>query len=223
MDAKETSDTDRPGPPHDQPASVGGLFAHGLYALLPLMIVVLVARKLISMLQELLAPVLNHLPGVVLRSPSVRFLMVCVVVAGALVLVGLLARLRVCQAAGSWVESAVLKKIPFYSMLRGFSSTLAAKDGAPAMKVARVTVDIPGFDQLGIILERHQDGSATVFLPSSPNASSGTVAIVEPDRIREVGLSPKSVVGCMGRFGYGTADLLSRTDQSEGCGLEIGD
>jgi uncharacterized membrane protein len=214
MDAKDTSDTDRPGALRDHPASVSELFAHGLYVLLPLVIIVLVARKLISMLQELLGPVLNRLPGVVLHRPSVRFLLLCFTVAAALVLIGLLARLRVCRAAGSWLESEVLNKVPFYSRLRSFSSVLAAKDGARAMKVARVTVDVPGLEQLGIILERHQDGSATVFLPSSPNASSGTVVIVEPDRIREVGLSAKSVVGCMGRFGYGTADLLSRTDQA---------
>jgi uncharacterized membrane protein len=184
--------------------------------LLPLFIIVLGVRKLISMLQRILGPLLNRLPGVVLHRASVRFLMVCVAAGAVLVLVGLLARIRVCRAAGSWLESAVLNKIPFYSTLRGFSSTLAAKNEAQALKVARVAVNVPGLEQLGIILERHQDGSATVFLPSSPNARSGTVAIVEPDRIREVGLSPQSVVGCMARFGYGTADLLRRADHTEG-------
>lgn len=212
MNMRSTSGTDLPGMRRRARESAGESVARGFYILMPLFIIGLAVHKLILVLQDILSPVLNRLPGKVLRSPSVRFLLLCLLVAAALALVGLLARRRSMRAVGAWLESVILNKLPFYSRLRGLTSTLAARDDAHSMKAARVTVDVPGFEQLGVILERHLDGSATVFLPSSPNASSGTVAIVEPARIREVNISLRSIVGCMGRYGHGTATLLEKAE-----------
>ncbi|HEX7878540.1 MAG TPA: DUF502 domain-containing protein [Candidatus Eisenbacteria bacterium] len=192
--------------------TIGSLFARGFYILMPLLLILLIGKKLIEMLQGMFSPVLDRLPGEIIRSATVRFLLLCLLVAAILVLVGFIARRRVGRAIGAWLERRILNKLPFYTHLRGLTTTLASTDHDHSLRTARIEVDIPGLEQLGVIMEYHEDGSATVFLPSAPNPSSGTVVIVARERIRELTIPVRSVVGCMGRYGHGTAAVLKGAD-----------
>jgi uncharacterized membrane protein len=191
-----------------------GLLVHGFFIMLPLLMTGFVAVQVFLLFQKVVKPLVNVLPGTMFRKPFGRFLAVCVVATGLMILLGLLAHTRRGKAIGRWLESAVLNRVPFYVMLRNLASGLAGAVDAQSFKPVRVTVDVPGLDQLGFIVERHQDGSATVFLPSAPNPTSGTVVVVERSRIRELSVPVSAVFGCMGRWGEGTASLLEKAERA---------
>jgi uncharacterized membrane protein len=191
-----------------------GLLASGFFIALPLLLLGLLIKQIFLVLQGIIQPLLDVLPGTVFKNPTVRFLLVCLAIALLLMLIGLLAQTRMGRAIGGWLESKVLNRIPFYSLLRNLAVGMTGRDDAESLKPVRVTVDVPGLEQWGFIMERHADGSATVFLPSSPNPSSGTVVIVEPARLREVPRVPgRKVLMCLGRWGAGSAALLEKEER----------
>jgi len=196
--------------------SLIGLLAGGFFIVLPLLLVGLLVKQIFLALQEAIQPLLDVMPGTLFKNPSIRFLAVCLGIAVLLGLIGLLAQTRMGRAIGRWLESKVLNRVPFYSLLRNLVVGIAGRDDAESLKPVRVTVDIPGLDQLGFIIERHADGRATVFLPSSPNPSSGTVVIVEPERLHELRNVPgRKILKCLSRLGDGTAALLEKAEEAE--------
>jgi uncharacterized membrane protein len=112
----------------------------------------------------------------------------------------------------------VLNRLPFYMLLRNLASGLQGRDDDQSLRPVLVEVDIPGLRQLGLIVEQYADGSATVFLPSSPNPSQGTVVIVDAARIRPLPVSTRKVFGALARWGQGTASLLNEAGERIGRG-----
>lgn len=193
-----------------------GLLVHGFFILLPIMLIGWMVVELFLALQEVVRPVIDAMPGIILRHRATRFLAVCVVFAALMLLVGWMAQTRGGKAVGRWLEAKILYRVPFYSLLRNLTSSLADNNDATSLRPVLVTVDVPGLQQLGFIVERHANGSATVFLPSSPAASSGTVVVVDPPRICELRVPGRQILKCLGRWGEGTAELL----QKAGSGLD---
>jgi uncharacterized membrane protein len=198
-----------------QRESIGGLIARGFLIVFPLVLIGLIVQQLFLAFQSALKPVLDIMPGKVLARPSVRFVAVCLALVLLFLLIGLFARTRFGRALGRKLEPG-LNRLPMYSTLRNFASGLARTEGEKPMKAVLVEVDIPGLSQLGLIVERHADRSATVFLPASPNPASGTVVVVVESRIRELDVPMQAVIRCMGRFGTGTAALLEKAGVAPG-------
>ncbi len=184
------------------------LLAEGFFIVLPVLLVVFVFKKLYETLKTVILKLVDVLPGKIFSEPAVRVAAVVVVIVVLLMLLGLLTHMRLGRAIGRWIEGAFLRRLPLYSLLRNFAKGLAGKEDEHALKTVLVTVK-PGVQQLGLLVERHADGSGTVFLPSSPNPSSGTVQIVEASLIRELHVPAHMLFKCLSRWGDGTTNVLA--------------
>lgn len=182
----------------------------GFFIVLPVLLAVYVGAQFYGALESVIRPLLEKLPGTIFHDPRVRLVVVGLAIVALLMLVGWVARLRVGQTIGRLLEMWVLNRIPFYRLLRNLASGLAGKEEEHSMKTVLVTVDVPGLQQLGLLIERHADGNSTVFLPSSPNPGSGTVVVVEPSRIEDLPMPVRDVFRYMGRWGDGTAAGLEK-------------
>lgn len=196
--------------------SIIELIASGFFIVLPILLAGLVLERVYALLRELFLPVFDAMPGVVFRTPAVRFLVLVLALVALLLLIGRLARTRAGMAFGQWLERKVLNRLPFYTMLRNLASGLQGRDDDQSLRPVLVEVDIPGLRQLGFIVERYADGSATVFLPSSPNPAQGTVVIVERARLRELSVPAHMIFGALTRWGQGTAALLNQDKERTG-------
>lgn len=185
------------------------LVATGFFILLPVLLLVLVLERLFVTLQEKLEPLLGAFPGTVFRNPTVRFGVALLLLLLLLALIGWVAGTRPGQAAGRWLDRRVLGRLPLYALLRSLAAALTGSRSQESLKAVAVTVDIPGLQQLGVIIEKHADGSATVFLPSTPAVGSGTVVVVEASRLRELDVPARKVFGALARWGHGTGALLA--------------
>jgi uncharacterized membrane protein len=191
------------------------LLAEGFFIVLPVLLVVFVFKKLYETMKTVILKVVDALPGELFREPVIRGLAVIVAIVVLLMLLGLLTHTRLGQAIGRWIEAAFLRRLPFYTLLRNFAKGLAGKEDEHALKTVLVTVK-PGVQQFGLLVERHADGTGTVFLPSSPNPSSGTVQIVEASLIRELHVPAHMLFKCLSRWGDGTTTVLAMTRDREG-------
>lgn len=184
------------------------LLGRGFVVVLPLLLLGAVIEILFGIVAGWIRPVLAAMPGTVFQNEAVRFVAVVGIVVLTLLLIGVLAGTRLGQSIGRRIELSVLSRLPFYNALRVMVTGLAGRGYAGAMKPVLVTVDDPGLQQFGFLLETHADGRSTVFLPGSPNPGSGNSMIVAPERLQELHTSASSVLRCLGRWGYGSAALL---------------
>jgi uncharacterized membrane protein len=208
-------------PMHNAHKSLLGLIVAGFFVVLPVLLAGLVLEKVYHVLQAVVHPVLEALPGTVFHNPTVRSLAVCVAVVVLLLLAGGLARVRGGQALGRGLEAGFLNRLPFYALMRNLATGIAGRDDEKSLKPTLVTVSA-GKQQLGFIIERHADGSATVFLPSSPNPSSGAVQIVEASLIRELRVPAHRIFQCLHGWGHGTANVLEAGRNAKGSSVGSG-
>jgi len=193
---------------NDLRKSLTGLMVTGLVIVLPAFVAGLALVKMFRSFQHVVHPVLDALPGTVFQHPTVRGLAVALVIIVLLLLVGLLARTRAGRVLGRWLETRALSHLPFYTLLRNLAAGMSGKDDDNAAKPVLVLVN-PGLQQMGLLIERHADGNATVFLPSSPNPGSGTILIVEAGLLRELNVPAHKVLTCQSHWGEGAAALLA--------------
>ena len=93
----------------------------GLLALVPVALLVFILGDVLAMVAALVAPVAEILPVEKLGGSSVATLVALALIIGFCFLVGLVARTAIGSRLGGWVESAVLRRVPVYGMLKTLS------------------------------------------------------------------------------------------------------
>jgi uncharacterized membrane protein len=139
-----------------------------------------------------------------------------VIAIGVLVLIALLAGLFARTPLGRSLfiklEGAVLARLPIYTILRQMLVDMADSAdrlaGQGELKVVRVRFD--DLTQIGFVVDRIPGEGIIVYLPGAPSALSGTVVLVEAERVTETALEPKQVMASMRRLGAGIAANMKR-------------
>ena len=99
-------------------------------------------------------------------------------------IVGLFVRSDWLSRIGDAFERNVLLKIPMYNMLKLISASFTKTDTS-AFRPALIRSADGGVDPCYII-ERHDNGLATVLLPWSPASFAGFVKVVSADSLLEL-------------------------------------
>lgn len=177
---------------------------YGLCVIIPLVIVGLVFVKLAEILEKVAKPLgLDSYLGATLV-----IVVAVLVILLACFLIGLLV-----QKALSFntFEEKVLKRVPGYEIIativKGFSSSNDTK------KFPSVMIDLYGSGAavLGFIMEEHDDGLFTVFVPSSPVLTVGNVYIVKAEQAFLLDAKGQDVADCLSKWGVGSKKLLTNS------------
>lgn len=199
-------------------ASLFTVIGRGFVIALPLLLLVAVIKILFGIVAGLILPLLHAMPGVIFQNDTAQYIAVAVALVFLFFLVGALAGTHVGRSAGHWIEASMLRRLPMYDALCALVAGLITPDGSESMKPVLVTVDVPGLQQFGFLLETHPDGRSTIFLPGSPNPGSGTCVIVEPHRVQALHASAPAVFRCLTRWGSGASVLLPKNAHPPGNG-----
>jgi uncharacterized membrane protein len=100
----------------------------------------------------------------------------------------------------------ILDRIPGYTLLRSLSRQFSGGEEGVSFSVALVEIEealVPAF-----LVEEHEDGSFTVFVPSSPTPTVGALYILPRERVHPVNVSFAQAIKCVTRWGVGTGELL---------------
>ena len=111
---------------------------------------------------------------------------------------------------GSWsfkkLESVILQRLPGYDLigniLKGF-----AKDKA-AYPAVMVRLHGPGSAVFGLVMEEHESGVMTVFVPSAPALTVGSLHVVDRDRVTFLEATTVDVANCISQWGIGSEKAL---------------
>ncbi|MES0447894.1 MAG: DUF502 domain-containing protein [Desulfobacterales bacterium] len=178
---------------------------YGLLVLVPAAIIFLLLAKIVEILENMAAPLnLESSTNVVVAIllGLLLLLLLCFVV-------GAFVRTRI----GSWsferLEGKILNQIPGYAiisnMLRGFA------EKRTAFPAAMVRLYGPGTAVLGFIMEENENGSLTVFVPSAPALTVGSLHVVDRERVTILEAGIMDVTNCISQWGIGLQNILGTT------------
>jgi uncharacterized membrane protein len=181
----------------------------GFLYLVPLAITLLIVREVIGILAKIVKPVAKVAGAesfIGIAGADLLALLALLLIG---YLAGMFARTRVGDRIGDALEALILKKVPGYTLLKGAAAGHLGVDVESEIEVCLARIEDAW--QFAFVLERPHSGPCTVFLPSAPTPTAGTVMFLEPDRLRRVDLSVGQVMKCVSQLGVGAAKLLQGT------------
>jgi uncharacterized membrane protein len=186
---------------------VGTAVVGGLLVLVPLYLAVLLFAKLLGTVVGVVKPIANLLPEWV---PAERILSVLLVLVLCF-LVGLLVGTTKGAAMRDRLERALFGKLPGYDLFRSLSlrATGHAEQAGWTPAIAEVEdAYVPAF-----IIEKLDNGSFTVFVPSVPTPFAGAIYVLTPDRVHELDVPVAQAARAISQWGIGTAALVGKMKQ----------
>jgi uncharacterized membrane protein len=178
----------------------------GLVFLLPLIVVVVVIGQGLALTARAVQPVVALLPnqsvgGVTLASVAgiALLMLICF---GA----GVLARAAAGRAFAARFEARLQALYPRYAVVKSMSQGLQSAAGKQVLKPVLVSFD--DHQQFAFDIERLDDGRVVVYVPGAPDAWSGGVLLVSPERVAPLALDAGDLAKAMQGLGVGTAALL---------------
>jgi uncharacterized membrane protein len=175
----------------------------GLVVVLPMAAALLIAVKMLAVLEGAVDPLAASLP---FRTQVARLAALLIILGGCFV-TGLLVRTRGGHRASVWLEQRVLERLPAYSLLRNIGRQFAGEGDDSQMAPALVEIEdalVPAF-----IVEELGDGRLTVFVPAIPTPTVGAVYVLPPARVHRLDVPITQLVTAVTRWGAGTRELVA--------------
>jgi uncharacterized membrane protein len=178
---------------------------YGLLVLIPSAIIVLLLAKIVEILETIAKP---------LNLQSATSVVGAIILALLLVLllcfvVGAFVRTKL----GSWslerFEGTILKQIPGYEIISNALKGFAEK--RTAYRAALVRLYGPGTGVLGFVMEENDNRSVTVFVPSVPTLTVGSLHVVDRERVTMLEAGSIDVTNCISQWGIGSQKIIGNT------------
>ena len=175
----------------------------GLFIVVPVYLAVLLLLKGMKTVGTLVRPIAalvpDWLPAESLLS-LVLVLALCFLVGGAV-------RTPSGRAARERIEVVFFERLPGYGLLRSLTQRLAGDSEESTWQPALVELEdalVPAF-----IIEEHDDGQFTVFVPSVPTPLAGAVYVLRRERVHIIDIPFTQAIRSVSRWGSGSKDLVA--------------
>lgn len=181
----------------------------GALAIAPIYLASLLFIKVMKSFAAIARPLAKLLPKWLPAEHLLSLLLVLIVC----FLIGLIVQTKAGRATWERTENSLLQGIPGYSLIRSLTQQLAGKTEGNAWKPALAEIEdalVPAF-----IIEEHEDGRFTVFVPSVPTPFAGAVYILTPDRVHPLDVPFREALKAVSQWGAGSKDLVAAMDRKE--------
>ena len=112
------------------------------------------------------------------------------------------------------LEKKIFTQIPGYkiisNMLKGFT-----EDKIKAYRPALVQLYQPGTSVFCFVMEGNDNNTMTVFVPSVPTLTVGSLHVVDPDLVTFLEVRHKEIVDCITEWGIGSNRVVGLTDRKK--------
>ena len=184
----------------------------GLFVLLPLMLLWIGLDEIGGLLVAMATPIADMLPGRIFEDlPAPAFAAIILIVAASFVL-GLAARSAWLRRLGRFIEDSVLYRVPMYRMLKIISGALIDYDRSDVD--AALLKDGTGGGDPCYVIEKHDDGRATVLIPWSPASFAGAIKIVQQVDLEILPCTLDELSRALSQVGVGVEDCVKRPAQN---------
>lgn len=179
----------------------------GVVFLIPLVFLVAIFGKALAWMHKLATPLLTHLPiENIFGAIAVHLLPVLLLILLCF-LAGLLAKTSKAAGLVDSLESNVLMKFPPYALLKAKTGSILKPEEQE--KLTPVMVRLDDSWQIAFEIEAMEQDKHVVFLPGAPDPWSGSVCIVDAERVKPLDTSVKTVTVLMKRLGKGAGGITS--------------
>jgi uncharacterized membrane protein len=179
----------------------------GLLFLIPLIILIIVLGKAFNLMGALAAPIAKLIPLTSIGGLAIAEMISVVFIISICFLFGLAAKTKIAHSFRNAVESKILLKIPIYSFIKHITDNISGIKNKENLR--SVLVEFDDNAQIGFEIERTNDDRAIIYLPGTPNPWSGTVVIVQAERVKSLDINFNKIIKTFSSFGYGINNLLS--------------
>jgi uncharacterized membrane protein len=173
----------------------------GALIIVPAAAIVFLLAKVARGLKGALEPVAAELPPGIQVPYTIEIIAVVVIC----FLAGLLIRTRPGRWFGRIIERHVFDRVPGYALAKGLTGASVGGSAAPEMIPALVEMEeglVPA-----LIIERHDDGYVTVFVPSPPVPTVGQAYIFASSKVHPVDVTLPKFIACITKWGIGSQEL----------------
>lgn len=182
-------------------------FMGGIIFLIPIVIFVFVIEKALQVIRHLTTPLINSIQTGTTLAPFAAHLLAILVLVGICFLFGLLARAKRAQFVVATMESRFLQKIPAYSYLKARAESVINPEDMGAMRPIAVRFD--DSCQLAFEVDRTDGGQIIAYLPGAPDPWSGSICLVDADRVSPLDITLRSAAMMLQRLGLGSRDIFA--------------
>jgi uncharacterized membrane protein len=174
----------------------------GILIVLPVYIAVLLILKALQGLLAAVKPITAAIPG------SVEFeeILAILVLAVICFIAGLIVPTRAGLRAKNAIERRVPQRLPGYTLLRGLAGRVTGQADEPSFAPALAEIEealVPA-----LIVEKLEDGSYTVLVPSVPTPMAGAIYILPPERVHPVDVPFTVALKMFSKWGTGAAEFV---------------
>jgi len=181
-------------------------FVGGAFFLLPFVLAVWLLGRALAGAARLLNPVVEWLPFESVIGVATTDIIAVLALVVVCFLAGLFARMRPGRTIAAALEDLILKKIPGYTLLKSM-----AREDAALTSGGRVVTALARIEEawvLAFIMEQHDDGLLTVFVPSAPTPAVGAIYYLGEDRLRRLDVPVHVAARLIMRLGVGSREML---------------
>jgi uncharacterized membrane protein len=182
---------------------------YGLIVLVPAAIIVLLLSKIVEIL-ETAAAALNLQSAV---SVTISIILGILLLLSFCFAVGALVRTRLGSLSLEKFERTVLTQIPGYEIISNVLKGFAEK--RTAYHAATVRLFGPGTAVFGFIMEENENGTVTVFVPSAPTMTMGSVHVVDSELVTVLEGGAVDVTNCVSQWGIGSRKIFAGKNASK--------
>jgi uncharacterized membrane protein len=178
---------------------------YGAVTLIPIAIVFLVLVEIVEILESIASAVGLGSAS----SAAVAIVLALVVVVVFCFTVGAFVRSRVGSLSLERAERAFLLQIPGYRIVKNMVEGFVKSE--TAFPPALVRLHEAGAAALGFVMEDNGNGTVTVFIPSTPAITVGTLYVVAADQVTVLKASSMEFLDSISQWGVGSGKFLKTT------------
>ena len=175
----------------------------GLFVVVPVYLAVLLLLKGMQSVGNLVRPLAALVPDWIPAEGLLSLLLVLVLC----FFVGIAVRTQSGRAIRERLERVFFERLPGYALVRSLTQRLAGDTDEEAWKPAMVEIEealVPGF-----IIEEHDDGRFTVFVPSVPTPLAGAVYVLSRERVHVLDVPFTQAIRTISQWGSGSRKLVA--------------
>ncbi len=181
----------------------------GIFFLIPVVIATAILGKAFKIMRSITVPLSEAFGADSARDVLLinSFTIFCIVFV--CFLAGLFAKSIWGKKLFKSLDAVLLQFIPGYTILKNKTSEFDLNQAQSSLKPILIHLDDQS--QIAFEVERTENNQVVVFLPGSPDTSSGSVVLIEAGRVSDIDSSFLSVSKVLKRFGRDVSFLLQET------------
>ena len=164
--------------------------------------------ELVGVVLLLTSPVTKLLPVETLGGIELATLMAIILILAFCFITGLIMRTQIGIRFRKFAERIGLNRLPGYTLVKSLTQSFAGtKDGST---ISAAIATIRDGEVLAFIVEEHDSGDFTVFVPTAPTPTIGTIYFLNQQKVRKLDVPITEAVDCIMHWGIGSKALLAK-------------